>query len=255
MNNSIPKIIHYCWFGGNPFSDLEKKCIASWKEKMPDYEIVEWNETNFDVQYCNYVKEAYEAKKWAFVSDYARFKILYENGGIYLDTDVELLEPLTDIINRGNYMGCENYTKDEMKVNPGLGCATAAGNPFYKEMLDDYEQSSFLSGDGTANLYTVVERTTKLLTKYGLENSTDIQTINDITIYPAEYFSPKGGVGGEIRITDNTYSIHHYKASWVDKKSIKRGKIYGFIKRIFGENFANKMRRVFGRKNEQRKSD
>ena len=111
----IPKIIHYCWFGGNPLDKLGQKCLDSWKQYFPDYEIKEWNETNFDVNCCQYIKEAYAAKKWAFVSDYARFKILYEQGGVYFDTDVEVIKPFDDILIKGNYMGCEKQGTD---INP-----------------------------------------------------------------------------------------------------------------------------------------
>ena len=105
----IPKIIHYCWFGGNPLPELAIKCIESWKKYLPDYEIKEWNESNFDINCCAYVREAYEAKKWAFVSDYARFWILYQHGGLYFDTDVELIKSIDDLIVKGAFMGCEPW--------------------------------------------------------------------------------------------------------------------------------------------------
>ncbi|HBF15734.1 MAG TPA: glycosyl transferase [Clostridiales bacterium] len=245
----IPKIIHYCWFGGNPFSELEQKCIDSWKKYMPDYKIVEWNESNFNIQSCDYVREAYEAKKWAFVSDYARYKILYENGGIYLDTDVELLKPLADIIDRGNYMGCENYTKEKMKVNPGLGCASVAGHSFYKEILEEYESDHFLNEDGTPNLnYTIVDRTTELLQKHGLTNTKEIQEVDTIFVYPAEYFSPKGDIDRRLRLTSNTYSIHHYKASWVPKNVKRRTKFLKILYRLTGKNGFNALRKLFGKR-------
>ena len=119
----IPKVIHYCWFGHHPLSPLAKKCMKSWKRYFPDYEIKEWNERNFDVNIIPYVKEAYEAKRYAFVSDYARFWILYRYGGIYFDTDVEVIRPMTDIIERGAFMGCETVANKNIPlyVNPGLG--------------------------------------------------------------------------------------------------------------------------------------
>ncbi len=252
MSNNIPKIIHYCWFGGNPFSELEKKCIDSWKKYMPDYEIKEWNESNFDIECCEYVKEAYQAKKWAFVSDYARYKILYECGGIYLDTDVELLKPLTDIVACGNYMGCENYDEFEMKVNPGLGCAAVARHPFYKEIIDDYEKSHFIKDDGTFDLdCTIVKRTTDLLKKHGLVDTMEIQNIDDIYIYPSEYFSPKGNTDGKLRLTDNSYSIHHYKASWVTKSLKNRTRFIKALYIIFGKKGFNILRKIFGKKKQK----
>jgi mannosyltransferase OCH1-like enzyme len=247
MNMEIPKVIHYCWFGGNPLTELSKKCIESWRKYCPDYEIKEWNESNFDVHCCAYVKEAYEAKKWAFVSDYARYKILFENGGVYLDTDVELLRPLDEIVNKGNYFGCENHTTERMCVNPGVGCASVPGHAFYSKILADYEKSNFKNEDGTLNLYTVVQRTTDFLEKQGLNKSLEIQKIGDITIYPAEYFSPKDMRDGKLRITTNSYSIHHYVASWHSKKTILYGKVLRFLYKCVGEKRFNTIRRIFKR--------
>lgn len=248
MNQRIPKVIHYCWFGGNPLPELAEKCIASWKKYCPDYEIIEWNETNFDVNSCEYIREAYDAKKWAFVSDYARYKILYEQGGIYLDTDVELLKPLDDVVNSGNYMGCENYTREKMCVNPGLGCATVAGHSFYSEIIADYEKSHFKNQDGTLNLYTVVERTTDFLKKYGLKASLEKQNVCDITIYPAEYFSPGSALDGKLRITERTYSIHHAVASWCKKSAIYYSAFLKVIYRCLGERGFRLLRKLFGKR-------
>lgn len=219
----IPKKIHYCWFGGNPIDELGQKCLASWKKYFPDYEIIEWNESNFDFNGCQYVKEAYEAKKWAFVSDYARFKILYEEGGIYFDTDVEVIKPLDDIIARGNFMGAENTVPETssdvgLNVAPGLGFGVAPGVNLMKEILDDYERSSFLKPDGTNDLTTVVARTTEILKLHGLQNVNEVQTVADITIYPMEYFCPKDWQTDKINITENTYCIHHFNASWYGEK-------------------------------------
>lgn len=208
----IPKTIHYCWFGGNPLPDSALKCIASWKRYCPDYEIVEWNENNFDINCCNYVKEAYQAGKWAFVSDYARFKILYECGGLYFDTDVEIIKPLDDIVMKGNFMGRENNPK--FSVAPGLGLGATAGLDIYKKILDKYDELHFLNNDGTFNLKTVVDYTTEILTIYGLNANNKISQIANINIYPYEYFCPINYNTGEITLTPNTHSIHHYSASW-----------------------------------------
>lgn len=246
----IPQKIHYCWFGGKPLNTLGEKCLKSWKKYFPDYEIIEWNESNFDFNCCQYVKEAYEAKKWAFVSDYVRYKVLYEQGGVYFDTDVEVVKSFNDVLEKGSFMGCENPVIEiDVAVNPGIGCAAEPRLDFYKEVLDDYEKSSFLNEDGTLNLYTIVERTTDLLKKHGLENTTDIQCVADINIYPAEYFCPIDLRDGVLRITENTYSIHHYAASWESKYSIIRGKIYRFINRNFGERVADAFKKFLGRKN------
>lgn len=245
----IPKKIHYCWFGGKPLNKLGRKCLNSWKKFFPDYEIIEWNESNFDLNCCKYVKEAAAEKKWAFVSDYARYKILYEYGGVYFDTDVEVIKSFGDILKNGAFMGCENPDLNStFAVAPGLGMAAAPGLEIYEEILEDYERSSFYNQDGSLNLYTIVRRTTDILRKHGLRDVNEIQKVAGITIYPAEYFCPVNMVTGRLEITPNTHSIHRYAASWVDKKSRARGKIYHFLNRAFGENFANRMRKIFGRK-------
>ena len=154
----IPKTIHYCWFGRNPLPSLAIKCIASWKKYLPDYEIKEWNEDNFDVNVVPYTREAYAAKKYAFVSDYARFKILYEEGGLYFDTDVEVIKPFDDIIARGAFMGCERDAGDRggACVNPGLGLGANPNFGLYKEILDLYATLHFSYPEGSLNLKTVV---------------------------------------------------------------------------------------------------
>ena len=128
----IPKVIHYCWFGGNPLTEEAKKCIDSWKRYCPNYDIKEWNESNFDITLCNYVKEAYEAKKWAFVSDYARLWILYNYGGLYFDTDVEMIKGIEDLVKNGPFMGAEPYSSKACRVNAGLGLASYSEHPLYK---------------------------------------------------------------------------------------------------------------------------
>lgn len=210
----IPKVIHYCWFGGNELPESARRCIESWKRYCPEYEIKEWNESNFDVQSCDYVREAYEAKRWAFVSDYARFKILYENGGVYFDTDVELIRPIDDILARGGFLGAENA---DFAVNPGLGAAVAPQNVLYRELTESYHKRRFLNEDGSLNLKTVVAYTTELLREKGLENRNGIQEIDGCYIYPKEYFCPLDYESGELTMTENTRSIHHYSASWHGK--------------------------------------
>lgn len=218
----IPKVIHYCWFGGNPLPKSAQKCIASWRKYLPDYEIKEWNESNFDVNIIPYTAEAYKAKKYAFVSDYARFWILYKYGGLYFDTDVEVIRPMDDIIARGPFMGCENEpcsgaTSVQLNVAPGLGLGVNPGLGLYKEMLDIYKNSHFMTENGEYNLISVVTRTSKVLYKYGLKDVHNIQKVAGILIYPKDYFCPKDYFSGKLTITPNTYSIHWYDASWVPK--------------------------------------
>jgi len=246
----IPKKIHYCWFGGHPLNELGEKCLRSWKKYFPDYEIIEWNENNFDFQGCQYAKEAYEAKKWAFVSDYVRFVILYEQGGVYFDTDVEVIKSFDDILKNGGFMGCENKViqfGDTLSVAPGLGLAVEAGNPIIKELIDNYHSSTFKKEDGSLDLTTIVERTTNVLKTYGLQDKNEIQTIEGITIYPVDYFCPIDMSTYRLIVTENTRSIHHYAASWVDKKSKFRGKVYRFIRRVFGEKVAGVAQKIVHR--------
>ena len=212
----IPKIIHYCWFGGNPLPEDAKRCIASWRRYMPDFEIKEWNETNFNVHCNTYCSQAYNAKKYAFVSDYARFWILYQEGGVYFDTDVEVIRPMDDILIHGAFMGCERTpTKDNPKitVNPGLGVAIAPKNPIYKELLDIYNERSFIKSDGTMDLKTIVTTTTEVLFNHGLKKSDKIQEIEGIWIYPKDFFCPIS-IDGEMEMTERTHTIHHYAQTW-----------------------------------------
>lgn len=241
----IPKKIHYCWFGGKPLNQLGKKCLASWKKYFPDYEIIEWNESNFDINCCQYVKEAYDAKKWAFVSDYARFKILYEQGGIYFDTDVEVIKPFDDILAKGNFMGCEREAGD---VAPGLGLGVNPGLGLIKEILNDYEKDSFINIDGSLDLTTIVTRTTDILKKHGLKDVNEIQNVAEINIYPREYFCPIDMTTGKIEVTPNTYSIHRYAGSWESKENLFRGRVYRFINRVFGKKVADYVRKLVGKR-------
>lgn len=227
-----PCIIHYCWFGRNPLPPLALKCIESWKKYCPDYEIKEWNEDNFDIHCCRYVEEAYMMKKWAFVADYARFYVLYQYGGIYFDTDVEVLKPLDPILKKGAFMGCEiDGGQRDICVNPGLGAAVNPGLGILKEILDFYGSLRFIKADGRLNLTTVVQYTTEMLFGHGLQNISGIQNVEGIWIYPTEYFCPKDYATGKTVITDNTYTIHHFDGSWLSKK----GRLLYKLRRFIGE--------------------
>lgn len=213
----IPKKIHYCWFGHNEKSPMMNKCIASWKKYMPDYEIIEWNESNFDINYNQYVKEAYEQKKYAFVSDVARLYILYHEGGIYFDVDVELIKRFNDDILKHGFMGFE----DTNYVNTGLGFGVNKNNKIIKEMLDDYNDISFVKEDKTLDLVACPVRNSKILVRNGIKLDDSMQQIEDIIIYPKDYFSPKNCLTGVLNITENTYTIHHYDGSWLSKSDQK----------------------------------
>lgn len=207
----IPKTINYCWFGGKPLPKLAKQCIASWRKHCPDYEIKEWNESNFNLNGCNFVKEAYEAQKWAFVSDYARLKIIYEEGGIYLDTDVEVIKKLDAFLENKCYLGEETSGF----VNTGLGFGAEKGSPIIKEMLDMYEDKHFKLADGSYDMTPCPRLNTTPLSKHGYAFSgKQIWKGENVTVYPPEYFCPINYETGKKSITANTYSIHLYNASW-----------------------------------------
>lgn len=246
----IPKKIHYCWFGGNPLPEDAKKCIASWRKFMPDYEIIEWNESNFDVNAIPYTAQAYEAKKYAFVSDYARFKILYDHGGIYFDTDVEVIKPFDDIVAEGPFMGFETDTSlrggGRLKgcVNPGLGLGANPGLGLYLEILEMYANLSFFNSDGSLNLKTIVSYSTEILIDKGLKNISGIQNVADIKIYPSEYFNPLNDNTGRLRLTQNTHSIHWYSKSWLNESNFRR-QLSRFSHRIFGTKLIPGIKRAF----------
>ncbi|MBQ7985807.1 MAG: glycosyl transferase [Clostridia bacterium] len=234
----IPKVIHYCWFGGNPLPKSAQKCIDSWKKYFPDYEIKEWNESNYDVNKIAYISEAYGAKKFAFVSDYARFDIIYNHSGVYFDTDVEVIKPFDDILENGAFMGCEidGDGNGSINVNPGIGIAAEAGMEFYREILDAYNDFKFIREDGTYNTTTIVKYTTDMLLKNGLQDIKGIQKVCDINIYPKEYFNPLDDLTGKVDKTENTHSIHWYSKTWLSKGEILRSKITKPFHRIFGND-------------------
>lgn len=240
MEKEIPKIIHYCWFGKNPLPKSAKKCIASWKKYLPDYEIKEWNEDNFDVNIIPYTHDAYEAKKYAFVSDYARFWILYHYGGVYFDTDVEVIKSLDDLIDNGAFMGWEKTSSDGISsIAPGLGLAASKGQVFYKEVLDSFERLNFYKDDGDRNTYTMIPMVTDLLLQKGLRKDGDLQVVEDITIYPSDYLCPMDAVTGKVDFTSNTYTIHWYTMSWLPKKRQWRVKIMRFLRRFLNDIISN----------------
>ena len=231
----IPKVIHYCWFGGKSLPKSAKKCIASWRKFFPDYEIKEWNENNFDVNITKYTQDAYKAKKYAFVSDYARIWILYNYGGVYFDTDVEVIAPIYDIIEKGPYMGFEidALNSAPMAVAPGLGIAAEKRNTIYKQILEIYSHLKFYKPNGKINLYAIVRITTDVLKQNGLKEQVGIQTINGITIYPSEYFNPLDSLTTKLYITSNTRSIHWYDNSWSSPFSRFRTQIGRIMRKLF----------------------
>lgn len=209
----IPKIIHYCWFGRNPLPPMAVKCIASWKKYCPDYEIKEWNEDNFDLNCNAYVQEAYQARKWAFITDYVRLYALVNEGGIYMDTDVEVLKPLDSLLNFDAVSGFESLTR----IPTGL-MACRDHQPLFEELMHEYDNLHFKRPDGTLDITTNVTRITNACLKYGFVPNNTLQTVNGFTLLPKDYLCPKDCETKELEITENTLTIHHFDGSWVSEE-------------------------------------
>lgn len=224
----IPKTIHYCWFGGNPLSQEAKSCIESWKKYCPDYEIICWDEKNFDISSNQFAKEAYDAKKWAYVTDYVRLYVLYNYGGIYMDSDVEVIRPLDEFLTEKAFSGFQ----DERNVPTGL-MASEKGHLFVRLLLSDYDNLHYDPKD----LSTNVDLITKHFVEYGLVQNNTKQTIEDFTLFPQDYFCAKDSLTRVVTITENTYTIHHFAASWVPlylKFKIK-------VRQLVGPNITKKI--------------
>ena len=218
----IPKKIHYCWFGKGHMPELAINCIDSWKKYLPQYELILWSEENFDVNSNKYVKEAYQAKKYAFVTDYVRLYALYNYGGIYMDTDVEVLKPLDDFLKHRAFTGCEN---DNMCVTGTM--AAEQGHDWIKDLLDYYNNKSFLMSDGSYDKTTNTQIITKITkNNYGWKPENKHQKLRaGLNIYPFDFFCAKDWATGKIQSTNNTYTIHHFSGSWKTKTDKFKSKI------------------------------
>ncbi|MBS5999921.1 MAG: glycosyl transferase [Haemophilus haemolyticus] len=228
----IPKKIHYCWFGNNPLPESVQRCIKSWSQYCPDYEIIEWNEGNYNVNKIPFIDKAYKEKKYAFVSDYARLDIIYNEGGIYLDTDVEIINNIDSLLKHNCFLGFEFAGE----VNTGIGFGAIQNHQFIYENMQYYHNTEF----DMNNIITCVNVTSSLLLEKGLQAIDESQVIDDIYIYSTEYFCPLNYKTNELNITTNTYSIHHYDATWqpfrmkirTKLKEILGSRISGFIKNL-----------------------
>lgn len=213
VNEMIPKIIHYCRFGPNSMSTLSSGCIASWKRYLPDYEIKEWNESNFDIHAVAYTKEAYELKKYAFVNDYVRLYALYKYGGIYLDANVEILKSLNPLLHHMMFSGFDSCNR----ISPRIVFGSEARSPFIKEMAECYAGCHYIRPDGTLNNETVVVYITRYFVAKGLKINGEYQVVADFAVYPANCFSHKSFGKRLPAATGNTYSIYHSATLWQGK--------------------------------------
>lgn len=223
----IPKIIHYFWFGNHELPILEQKCIRSWSERCPDYKIKRWDESNYDIFQNLYIKQAYEAQKWGFVSDYARLDILYRYGGIYLDTDVEVLKSFDSLLKLQSFIGFESKNL----VATGLGIGARKNHPFIKRLMDDYSNRKFLLEDNTYDMTPCPIIQTETFKKYGLKLNNKIQKVMDVTVLPAECLSPDNNMIPHI--TSNTFTLHHFSGSWTSNKNQE---LLKKIREFLGEN-------------------
>lgn len=231
----IPKKIHYCWFGKKLLPKISRKCIASWKKYCPDYEITEWNESNFDVNCCDYTKEAYQTKQYAFVSDVARLHALINYGGIYMDIDHEILKPIDSFLQYKSFCG---FMADKYI---GLGIFGSVQNlDILKEYLAQYNKSHFIKEDGELDKTIINVTFEELCKKYGFVANNTFQTIKDISFFPSEYFYPKNPLTQKTKITENTYTMHHFYSSWYTIKM----KIIVVLVKIFGQDFVEKLSKI-----------
>lgn len=210
----IPKVINYCWFGRGEIPEVNKRYIEGWHKLCPDYEIKEWNEDNYDISKNRYMHEAYKAQKYGYVPDYARIDILYNNGGIYLDTDVEMIKSFDPLLTLDAFTSTEEYPF----INFGGGSGAVKKHPMLKKILDFRENLRFRNEDGTYNLMTCGYYETTPIAEAGLKLDGRLQTVDGLTVFPSEYFHSESSVTGENVMTENTFSVHRFNWSWASDK-------------------------------------
>lgn len=233
----IPKKIHYCWFGGNPLDEVSLRCIESWKKYFPEYEIIQWNEQNFDVFQMDFMRKAYQEKKWAFVSDVARLLVIYEHGGLYFDTDVEVISDYHDILNSDidGFLGIEKTNT----VNTGLGFGAVPNHPFIKKMIHLYRELEYDQYSDCLSEVACPVLMTRLMEQDGYRTEDILQKCCGFAIYPSEYFAPMDYLNGTLFKTDRTHSIHWYNASWQTAKEKEEWMNMQKMRRIFGAKYGD----------------
>lgn len=227
----IPKVIHYCWFGRKELPRKAQKCILSWKKYCPDYDIIEWNEDNFDVNQHPYLKWCYENKKWAFLSDLARLIIVKKNGGIYFDTDVEVIAPFDDMRKYDAFFAFEN----KKNVASGLGFGASVGHPMVVAMIEQYNNLQ-CDSEGSIKMVGCPILNTQALLPFGLKLNGKKQEINGAIILPMDYMNPYDDPTGYLNKTENTISIHWYTKSALTRRDIFRSNLTRPFHRIFGKD-------------------
>lgn len=240
----IPKIIHFCWFGDAAMPELATKCINSWKKHLPDYSIMEWNENNFDIDSNLYVKQAYKSKKYAFVTDYVRLHALYHEGGIYMDTDVEVLGNLDEFLVHKAFSGFE-----EVNYVPTGIMAAERESLWIRELLGYYDNKPFILNNGSLDMTTNTKSITEYMVTKGLKLNDQYQDIDDLVVmYPHDYFCPKDHATGIIHLTSRSVCIHHFAMSWVDSKKRRLVNIKKSMIRVFGTKVVERIIKIFNLK-------
>lgn len=234
----IPKKIHYCWFGGAPLPPQAEKCIRSWQKFCPDWELVQWNESNFDLDENPYVRYCFDNKKWAFLSDYVRLAVIYRYGGVYFDTDVELLKPLGDLMEQEAFYSFET----ESIVNTGQGFGAVAGHPTVEAMVRQYLALQ-PDEEGHFPLAACPALNTAALKEFGLRCDGSRQTVAGAVILPVEYMNPYDEPTGRLNKTENTLSIHWYSKSWISPGAKLRSKLTRPFHRLFGKDCFERIKR------------
>jgi mannosyltransferase OCH1-like enzyme len=243
IQNEIPKVIHYCWFGRGPKPEIVSKCIQSWREHLQDYQIFEWNEDNFSIDSNPYVREAYNSKKFAFVSDYVRVYALYNYGGIYLDTDVEVFNSFNDLLHHESFWGFE---QENYIATSTIGAKR--GNELIKLFLDSYKNNQFIKDDGSFNDLTNVAVITEILKTKGVKMNGEYQEIKSLgAFYPQTYFSPYDYINCRKFVTDKTYAIHYFYKSWLSPKARIKSNLKLLASKVIGGDNIAKIRQLISK--------